>query len=168
MKIVVSKDVRHRDRIIQATNNQNVVETAGLRASDKVQRDIEEFLEQHGWYYERRKNYYKNIGKPQDRFVTPMFLAGGFVALVMKNPSQAAKLRAKFMRKDKSYESVFSDRHVIHLWLAVTEVLKRVEAGLNRVRPPGRRGRAIPCQLAELGRVPGRLEGRRAIFIRRE
>ena len=137
VKIVVSKDVKHRDRIIQATNNQNVVETAGLRASDKVQRDIEEFLEQHGWYYERRKNYYKNIGKPQDRFVSPMFLAGGFVSLVMKNPAQGAKLRAKFMRKDNSYETVFSDRQVIHVWLAITEILKRVEAGLNKVRPTG-------------------------------
>src|SRR4029077_8963336 len=45
IKIIVSKDSRHRDRIIQATNNQNVVDPAGLWASDKVQRDIEEFLE---------------------------------------------------------------------------------------------------------------------------
>jgi hypothetical protein len=136
IKIVVSKDVRHRDRIIQATNNQNVVETAGLRASDKVQRDIEEFLEQRGWYYERRKNYYKNIGKPQDRFVTPMFLAGGFVSLVMKNPAHGSKLRSKFMRKDTSYQMVFSDRHSIHVWLAITEIVKRVETGLNKLRPP--------------------------------
>ncbi len=137
IKIVVSRDVRHRDHIIQATNNQNVVETAGLRASDKVQRDIEEYLEQHCWYYERRRNYYKNIGKPQDRFVTPMFLAGGFVSLVMKNPANGSKLRAKFMRKDKSYEMVFSDRHAIEVWLAITEIVKRVEAGLNKLRPPG-------------------------------
>ncbi len=135
VKIVVSKDVKHRDRIIQATNNQNVVETAGLRASDKVQRDIEEFLEGYGWYYERRKNYYKNIGKAQDRFVTPMFLASGFVSLVMKNPANGAKLRARFMRKDGSYETVFSDRHAIAIWLAITEIMKRVEAGLNQVRP---------------------------------
>ena len=66
-----------------------------------------------------------------------MFLAGGFVSLVMKHPAHGAKLRAKFLRKDKSYESVFSDRHVIHVWLAITEILKRVEAGLNKVRPPG-------------------------------
>ena len=140
IKIIVSQDVRHRDRIIQATNNQNVVETAGLRASDKVQRDIEEFLEHHGWYYERRKNYYKNIGKPQDRFVTPMFLASGFVALVMKNPTNGSKLRSKFMRKDESYETVFSDRHAIQVWLAITEIVKRVEAGLNKLRLPSGRG----------------------------
>ena len=137
IKIVVSKDVTHRDRIIQATNNQNVVETAGLRASDKVQRDIEEFLEQHGWYYERRRNYYKNIGKPQERFVTPMYLASGFVSLLMKNPSAGSKLRAKFMRKDVSYATVFSDRQIVNVWLAITEVFKRVEAGLRKVRLPG-------------------------------
>lgn len=137
IKIVVSKNAQHRDRIIQATNNQNVVETAGLRASDKVQRDIEEYLEQHGWYYERRRNYYKNIGKPQDRFVTPMFLAAGFVSLVMKNPAHGSKLRAKFMRTDASYQMVFSDRHPIQVWLAIAEIVKRVEAGLNKLRPLG-------------------------------
>jgi hypothetical protein len=140
IKIIVSKDVKHRDRIIQATNNQNVVETAGLRASDKVQRDIEEYLERHGWYYERRKNYYKNIGKPQDRFVTPLYLACGYVSLVMKNPANAARLRARFMRRDESYKAVFSDRDNIHIWVAITEILKRVEAELNKIRPAGGMG----------------------------
>src|SRR5262249_3320988 len=64
----------------------------------------------------------------------------GFVSLVMKNPAHGTKLRAKFMRKDNSYETVFSDQHVIQVWLAITEILKRVEAALNKVRPPGGAG----------------------------
>lgn len=135
LKIIVSKDSRHRDRIIQATNNQNVVDPAGLWANDKVQRDIEEFLERYGWYYERRKNYYKNIGKPRDRFVTPLYLAGGFASLVMKNPARGAKLRSRLLRNDQNYATVFSDQHPLEVWLAIVEILKRVESALNVLRP---------------------------------
>jgi AIPR protein len=81
VKVLVSSDKTIRDRIIRATNNQTAVEFASLRATDKIQRDIEEILERHGWFYERRKNYYRNIGKPPAKFVTPMYLAGGMVTL---------------------------------------------------------------------------------------
>lgn len=135
VKIVVSTEAAHRDRIIRATNNQNLVETAALRATDKVQRDIEEHLDRHGWYYERRKNYFRNIGKPPERFVTPMYLAAGFVALLMKNPLTAAKLRARFMRNDMTYAAVFSDKTPLDAWVVITEVLKRIEQELDLHRP---------------------------------
>ena len=61
VKVVVSTDVAVRDQIIRATNNQSLVEPQSLHATDKIQRDIEEILERHGWFYERRKNYYRNI-----------------------------------------------------------------------------------------------------------
>ena len=66
VKIIVSSDAAARDQIIRATNNQNPVEIAALHATDKIQRDIEQILE-YGTTgtYQRRKNYYRNIGKPQ-------------------------------------------------------------------------------------------------------
>ena len=64
IKIVVSRDERLRDEIIRATNNQSAIEQAALHATDKIQRDIEQILERHDFYYERRKNYYRNIGRP--------------------------------------------------------------------------------------------------------
>jgi hypothetical protein len=76
VKVVVSNDNEIRDQIIRATNNQSIVEVASLHATDKIQRDIEEVLERSGWFYERRKNYYRNIGKPEARFVTPMWRQG--------------------------------------------------------------------------------------------
>jgi hypothetical protein len=135
VKIVVSTESTHRDRIIRATNNQNAIETAGLRATDKVQRDIEEYLDRHGWYYERRKNYYRNIGKPPARFVTPMYLAAGYVALVMKNPRAAARLKSRFMRRDETYKAVFPGSAPLHAWVVITEVLKATEQVLDSVRP---------------------------------
>jgi hypothetical protein len=112
VKVVVSSDVAIRDQIIRATNNQSLVEAASLHATDKLQRDIEEILERHDWYYERRKNYYRNIGKPAARFVTPLYLAAGYIALVMKNPGVAARLKSKFMRTQEgcNYRDTQKDR----------------------------------------------------------
>lgn len=140
VKIVVSSDPQDRDRIIRATNNQNPVEVAALRATDKIQRDIEDILERHGWYYERRRNYYRNIGKPQSRFVTPMYLASAAVALVLRNPRSATKLKPKFMRSQDAYESVFDSGIPIEIWPRMASVFKGVDAALSRLAQSYRRG----------------------------
>jgi hypothetical protein len=137
VKVVVSSDIAVRDQIIRATNNQSLVEAASLHATDKLQRDIEEILERHGWYYERRKNYYRNIGKPQSRFITPLYIAAGYIALVMKNPAFAARLKSRFMRTQEGYESVFSSAAPLEVWVTITEILKKVEETLSEIRLTG-------------------------------
>lgn len=161
VKVIVSTDTAVRDRIIHATNNQSVVEGASLHATDKIQRDIEEILERAGWFYERRKNYYRNIGKPVERFVTPMYVAAGYVALILKNPARAATLKGRFMRDPVSYAAVFSEDAPLTVWPMIVDVLKRVEEGLSRVRPRGRFERFLASSrnlvaLLAVGRVMGR------------
>ena len=133
VKVLVSTDPLHRDQIIRATNNQNVVEHAGLRATDKIQRDIEEYLDHFSWYYERRKNYYKNVGKPQMRFVSVLYLAAAYTALVRKLPARAARQRSKFVRNDLSYHDTFSEDTPLRCWLVITEVFKRADVYLQRL-----------------------------------
>jgi AIPR protein len=136
VKVVVSTDAAVRDQIIRATNNQSTVEGQSLHATDKIQRDIEDFLDRHEWFYERRKNYYKNIGKPAVRFVTPMYITAGFVALVLRNPSLAGTLRSRFMRNPEAYELVFSEKTPLGVWPVIVEVIKRSEGFLERFRGP--------------------------------
>jgi len=128
VKIIVSSDVQARDRIIRATNNQSPVEISALHATDKIQRDIEEILERNNWYYERRRNYYRNIGKPQNRFVTPIYLASAVISVVFKNAAQATRLKPKFMRTQAGYESVFSSSLPIEVWPVLANVYKSVDA----------------------------------------
>lgn len=132
VKIIVSTNPSVRDEIIRATNNQSLVELASLHATDKIQRDIEEILEKHGWYYERRKNYYANLGKSQTQLVTPLYLANAVVALVFKHPSKATNLKSRFMRNPVSYAAIFSDRFPLLVWPALASVYKAVEQGLER------------------------------------
>jgi hypothetical protein len=134
IKIIVSKDERLRDQVIRATNNQSAVEQAALHATDKIQRDIEQILERYEFYYERRKNYYRNIGRPQARFVTPLFVAAGYVAIIMRDPAGAAVLKSRFMRKQESYEQVFSAKTTIEVWPRVVAILKAVEEHMLSAR----------------------------------
>ena len=130
VKIIVSSDSNARDQIIRATNNQNAVDLAALHATDKIQRDIEAILESHNWYYERRRNYYRYIGKPQARFLTPVYLASASIALVLKNPRRATRLRARFMRIQESYDAVFSSNTPIEVWPAIVTIYKQTDAWL--------------------------------------
>jgi hypothetical protein len=133
VKIIVSSDAQARDRIIRATNNQSPVEIAALHATDKIQRDIEDILARHSWYYERRRNYYRNIGKPPARFVTPVYVASAAITLILKNPAVASGLRSRFMRNQEGYETVFSDKFPVELWPILVDIYKRVDSSLLKI-----------------------------------
>lgn len=135
IKVLVSTDSLVRDRIIRATNNQNAVELASLHATDKIQRDIEDILEKNEWFYERRRNYYRNIGKPAHRFVTPLYLASCVLSLAFKNPASAARVKSRFMRNQSSYAAVFSEEFPLLLWPVIVDITKAVEQHLSSVRP---------------------------------
>ncbi|KKM15078.1 hypothetical protein LCGC14_1699670 [marine sediment metagenome] len=139
VKIIVSTDATVRDAIIRATNNQTSVAIASLHATDKIQRDIEDVLLRHGLFYERRANYYVNQGQPASHLVTPLYLAAGFVNLVLKSPSSAAKLRSRFMRTEDSYNRVFSEGTPLNSWARIARILKKTDAVLETVRPIGTR-----------------------------
>ena len=130
VKVIVSGDKALSDRIIVASNNQTTVEQFALRATDKMQRDIEDALEGSGWFYERRPNYFKNIGRPDSRIVSPMYLAGAYVAICMKNPTSAATLKSKFMRSDVNYGRVFNEDFPIDLWATLIEIQRASEEKL--------------------------------------
>jgi len=77
VKIIVSSEKVVRDTIIKATNNQTNVGLASLHATDKIQRDIEDVLVRKNIFYERRKNYYLNLGHSPSDIITPLYLAAG-------------------------------------------------------------------------------------------
>lgn len=160
VKVIVSEENAIRDKIIRATNNQSTVELASLTATDKIQRDIEAILEHENWFYERRKNYYKNIGKPVERFVAPLFLAVGVIALIRKCPHRAGRLKSSFMKHPESYSAVFSEIFPITVWPKIASILKLVDEGIAERLPKKRknsprvvaswRGAVALCTVAEV------------------
>jgi hypothetical protein len=135
VKVIVSNNSVSRDEIIRATNNQTIVGLSALHATDKIQRDVEEALKLHDFYYERRTNYYKNQGIPLDKILTPLYVAAGYVSLILKLPEQATNLKAKFMRNEDSYNKVFSNKTDLQVWHKIASILKHADKYLETKRP---------------------------------
>ena len=70
VKVIQTSDEVTRDRIIRATNSQTKVPDASLHATEEIHRQIESHFQTHGWFYDRRKNFYKNQGKHSSRIVS--------------------------------------------------------------------------------------------------
>ncbi|WP_423173487.1 AIPR family protein [Stenotrophomonas maltophilia] len=138
VKVITSSDEEARDRIIRATNNQTSVEQISLHATEKVQRDIEEALGRVGLHYERRKNYYLNLGVSPATIVTPMYLAAGILALGRRRqPWLAVALKQRHLNDAAVYGDIFSERVSLQLWAPIAFVLRVTDQVLEEVRPRG-------------------------------
>ena len=135
VKVIVSKNLVIRDEIIRATNNQTSVELSALHATDKIQRDIEEVLRLNDFYYERRTNYYRNQAVLVEKILTPLYLASGYVNLILKSPEQATNLKSRFMKNESSYNKVYSNSTDLEIWPKIAYVLKYTDKFLETKRP---------------------------------
>ncbi|WP_028958269.1 AIPR family protein [Sulfitobacter sp. 20_GPM-1509m] len=131
VKIVSSEDEAVRDQIIKATNSQNTVPRASLRATDKVQRDIEHALKMGGYFYDRRKNFYKNQGRPAAKIVSIPLLAQSMMTLLLGQPDNARARPSSLIKEDAVYNSLFSETHPVDAYLVSADLVKRVETALK-------------------------------------
>ena len=131
IKIIEANDEVLRDRIIKATNNQNKVDLSNLKATDKLQKDIEQVLLENDWYYDRRKNYYRNQEKPLERIIPVAYLSQAILGLCLKKLEMAAKSRPNYMNNETTYGKLFNDTWNIKVYAAVIDIRKRVEFALS-------------------------------------
>ena len=109
VKIIVSSDKQTIDKIISATNRQNPVNPALLRATDDIQRKIELYFLSKGYYYDRRKNYYKNQGKPSSKIFSIQGAAQAIHAIINYKPGESRAKPTTLIKTEDSYNSIFSD-----------------------------------------------------------
>jgi hypothetical protein len=55
VRVIVTKDTEIADRVIRATNSQIYIPPSQLKATEKIHRDIEDFMKKYDLYYDRRK-----------------------------------------------------------------------------------------------------------------
>ena len=127
VRIMVPPEEASRDRIIKATNSQTVVQAASLRATDKVQQDIEDYLNSRGLFYDRRKNYYKNEGKPRDKIVGIPYLAQAVMAIVLRRPDDARARPSSLLTNDQDYDQVFDPSHSMGMYYVCAAAMKKIE-----------------------------------------
>jgi len=123
VRIIVTDDPDTRDGIIRATNKQTTVSPGSLRATDPIQRKIETYFYGQQWFYDRRKNFYKNEGKNVERIVGIPFLAQAVMAMGLSRPDNSRARPSSLLKKDDEYHKMFSDKTPleIYFWLAVAQ-----------------------------------------------
>lgn len=113
---------RSRDGIIRATNSQTQLPPGALRATEQIQKDLEESLQRDGYCYERRANYYSNLGFPLDQVVSMSRLAREFTAFVLGEPHSSLMCSDGRLLDDNHYYKIFSRDHDLDLYRLVLDV----------------------------------------------
>uniref|UniRef100_UPI0035B503EE AIPR family protein n=1 Tax=Peribacillus tepidiphilus TaxID=2652445 RepID=UPI0035B503EE len=135
LKIIITKDRRTMDAIIKATNSQNSVPAASLRATDQIQREIEEFLLSKGYYYDRRKNFYRNEGRPRKNIISIPYMSQCLTALLEKNPSKARSNPTTLTKTENDYKRIFNEGRHLEVYYKVVKIMKHVESCLKDFEP---------------------------------
>ena len=107
IKILTTGDTEIRDNIIKFANSQNPIPKTALRANDIIQRNIESYLLNNGWFYDRRKNYYKNMRKPLDKIVSIGYLSQAIMSMVYREPNRSRKNPLSLTKSDRDYNHMF-------------------------------------------------------------
>lgn len=131
VRVIVPTKGESRDRVIKATNSQTSIPPASLRATDKIHRDIEEFLRPFGLYYDRRKNYHKNEGRPLEKIIGIPLMAQAVMAVLLQRPDDARARPSSLLKKDTDYEMVFSTKLPIEIYRVSASIVKKVDALLR-------------------------------------
>lgn len=131
VKIIQAEDDRIRDRIIRATNSQTSLSLSSLRATDKVQRQIEEYLLQHGLYYERRKHLYSNKGIRIQDLVSIDQMGQALLASLVQMP-HVARGQVSRVFEDEVYDLLFVPTHPIGAYLSAIRIQRECEDFLRQ------------------------------------
>lgn len=127
VKIIITSKSEARDKIIKATNFQTAIPPASFKASDRIQRDIEDYFKKHDLYYDRRKNYYKNIGKPIQKIISIPFMAQALMAIVLQEPDNARGRPTTLIKRDSDYARVFDEKLNPSVYLLCAKLVRRIE-----------------------------------------
>lgn len=135
VKIIICDQKDVIDRIIRATNSQNPIPSGMLRATDTTQRDIEQYFLSKGYYYDRRKNYYRNLGKPRNKIISINLLSQCIVSLVLpeKNPSRARSNPTILIKTDDDYKSLFRRDDDFQVYLNAVLIFMEVDKILKKL-----------------------------------
>ena len=110
VKVIINKNKETTDNIIASTNSQNPVSATLLRATEPVQRDIELFFLNEGYYYDRRKNYYKNQSKPATKIFSIQLTAQSVQSIANNDPHTARSRPTSLLKTESNYANIFDSK----------------------------------------------------------
>lgn len=127
IKIIKTNDANNIDKIISSTNSQTEVRPADLRATDELQRDIEQYFLSQGYFYDRRKNYYKNQNQERNKIFNIAKTAQYIETILFKRPHAARSNPTTLLKSDEKYKSIFNKSINVEAYLKSCIINKKVD-----------------------------------------
>ena len=135
VKVIITSDPDTIANIIASTNRQNPVNKILLKATDPIQIKLELFFSSKNYFYDRRKNYYKNMGKPASKIYNAQDVAQSVEALIFSSPHAARRSVVNLFSSDTIYNRIFNEqtnflvylnccklyRKCHYVWLKITD-----------------------------------------------
>jgi hypothetical protein len=128
VRIIQTQRVESPDHIIKATNSQTQVPPFRLHMTEQIHRQIETLLRTYNLFYDRRKNFYKNEGRPIAKIVQPLTLAQTIISIVLQQPDDARGRPNSVL--EKSYEKIFSTQYSLQLFSVCALLIRKVNSFL--------------------------------------
>lgn len=130
VRVVKTQSEEVRDKIIRATNSQTKVPDASLHATENIHRQIEAHFLSKGWFYDRRKNFYKNAGKPADRIMGISALGQAVMAIGLGRPNDARARPSTLLNNATDYRSLFTEKVPLETYFWIASTQRRVDSAL--------------------------------------
>lgn len=128
VRVIQTTNSAVREGVVRATNNQNKMQAAALRATDPIHGHIETLLRSSGLYYDRRPGHHKDEGRPISQSVSIVGLLQTMIAIVLQKPQDAYGAPGRYIRENDDYFSVFGENvHPIPLFLNCIKIQRKVD-----------------------------------------
>jgi hypothetical protein len=125
VKVIINNDKETIDNIIESTNSQNPVSATLLRATESTQRNLELYFFNEGYFYDRRKNYYKNQGKPASKIFSIQYTAQAIRSIIFSDPHSSRAKPTSLLKDDKSYYEIFNPNNNFRGYLKCCLICKK-------------------------------------------
>lgn len=126
IKLIKTDNLDTQTDIISATNSQNPVKSASLKANDLIQKNIQRFLQPVGIYYERRDNFYKRQGFTGNKVIGLLKMAQIVHTVVNKESIIAANDTTTLFDSTTKYESIFDEGTDFDIYKFSTMLYQRI------------------------------------------
>lgn len=132
VRVIQTEDESTQSQIIRATNSQNKMQPSQLRMTDQIHRDIEEVFKKSGFYYDRRKGFYKDQGKPAAKIISLNEVVQATIAILLGRPNDARARPGDYFKSDERYESIFgTGRFPLSVYLICVQLVREIEKNLR-------------------------------------
>jgi len=125
IKIIESSDSSLLDRITEATNNQTLVNERDLKSNEDIQKTLEAYLLKLGYYYESRKDKFKDVASKEKR-IDAVKAAQAYFAFHNQRPADAKNKKRQLF--GTLYNEIFNQNldpeTLLKSFLLYQEILK--------------------------------------------